>query len=163
MAIFPILGTIDTAEEQVELMYVAYFGRAGDPPGVQSWINALNLGAPIEDIARDFANQEESRGDAFADPREDLHHGIDTFDRPEVRDVNHELRVVALREAPPQQRVRSPPVQRAIDEVGNDVDLAADAELPSRRIGEALRDRRHAVRLLDGIRHDLRVRRIAPD
>jgi hypothetical protein len=53
--------TFTTAEQQVELLYVAYFGRAGDPVGVQFWIDNLAGGIQsIEDIAKDFARQDES-------------------------------------------------------------------------------------------------------
>ena len=61
MPISPIHGTIDTAQEQVEMIYIGYFGRAGDPGGVQFWINALNSGATLVDVARDFADQTESQ------------------------------------------------------------------------------------------------------
>jgi len=32
------------AQSQVEMIYIAYFGRAGDPDGANYWLNELNVG-----------------------------------------------------------------------------------------------------------------------
>ena len=52
-------------------------------------------------------------------------------------------------------------MDRAIEEVGNDADVAADAELAPRIGFEALGHRGDPVRLFDAERHGLRVRRVA--
>jgi len=58
----PALQGLTTPEQQTEAMYVAYFGRAGDPGGTYFWMGNLDDGQTVDDVAMNFANQEESRG-----------------------------------------------------------------------------------------------------
>jgi hypothetical protein len=63
---FPPLTFLDgqnltTAEQQVELLYVAYFRRAGDPAGVLYWDNNLNTGSQtIDRAAVSFGQSQEA-------------------------------------------------------------------------------------------------------
>ncbi|MBC7357615.1 MAG: DUF4214 domain-containing protein [Desulfacinum sp.] len=55
-----------TAKQFIEGIYVAYFGRAGDPAGVGYWLNLYNQGQfDFAGIAENFAQQEEAT-DAYA-------------------------------------------------------------------------------------------------
>jgi hypothetical protein len=51
---------LTTPEEQVEAMYVAYFGRAGDVAGTGYWTTNLETGQTIDDVAMNFSKQVES-------------------------------------------------------------------------------------------------------
>ncbi|MDD3554827.1 MAG: DUF4214 domain-containing protein [Deltaproteobacteria bacterium] len=52
-----------SVKDQVQLMYVAYFGRAGDPAGVDHWINDINVNHfTIEQVGDTFALQSEAKG-----------------------------------------------------------------------------------------------------
>ncbi|MBE9035237.1 DUF4214 domain-containing protein [aff. Roholtiella sp. LEGE 12411] len=42
-------------------LYVAYFGRAGDPTGLQFWVSQANKGVSLEDIATGFAGAKETK------------------------------------------------------------------------------------------------------
>ena len=61
-AVLPPLQGLTTTEQQTEAMYIAYFSRAGDPGGTYYWMGNLEDGQTIDDVAMNFANQEESRG-----------------------------------------------------------------------------------------------------
>ena len=41
-------------------LYIAYFGRAPDPVGLNVWVTALNNGVPFATVAADFANSAEA-------------------------------------------------------------------------------------------------------
>jgi uncharacterized repeat protein (TIGR03803 family) len=58
--VLPTSQGLTTDEQQVEAMYVAYFGRAGDPAGTYYWMGNLDTGQTIDDVAMNFANQTES-------------------------------------------------------------------------------------------------------
>lgn len=49
------------AAHQVEIVYVAYFGRAGDPTGVTYWEGNLSSGDTITDVAASFAASSEAQ------------------------------------------------------------------------------------------------------
>ncbi|MFO1160139.1 MAG: DUF4214 domain-containing protein [Reyranellaceae bacterium] len=53
---FPIV----TAQEQIGQLYVAYFGRAADPVGLDYWVTQLNGGLSLTAIANSFAVQPEA-------------------------------------------------------------------------------------------------------
>ena len=57
----------------------------------------------------------------------------------------------------------APPVDLAVEAIGDDLDVAADAELAARGLAQALGHGGHAVRRLDRVGDDLRKRWIAPD
>jgi hypothetical protein len=57
----PPLQGLTSIEQQAEAMYVAYFGRAGDPVGTYYWMGDLDTGQIIDNVAMDFANQVESQ------------------------------------------------------------------------------------------------------
>src|ERR1700730_9598376 len=42
-------------------LYIAYFDRAPDPAGLNAWLNALNNGASITQVANAFANSGEAK------------------------------------------------------------------------------------------------------
>ncbi len=54
---------IDTTLEQVEALYVGYFGRAGEPNGVNYWVGQLNGGFTVSDMAASFAVQDEAKAE----------------------------------------------------------------------------------------------------
>ncbi len=54
---------IDTTLEQVEALYVGYFGRAGEPDGVNYWVGQLNSGYTVSDMAASFAVQAEAKAE----------------------------------------------------------------------------------------------------
>ena len=55
------MATPTTVLGQVESLYVGYFGRAGDPSGVNAWVNAINTGkATFSSIAGNFATSPEA-------------------------------------------------------------------------------------------------------
>jgi len=55
------MATPSTVLGQVEALYVGYFGRAGDPSGVTSWVAAINSGkATFASIAANFAQATEA-------------------------------------------------------------------------------------------------------
>jgi hypothetical protein len=55
------MTTFTTALDQVEALYVGYFGRAGDAAGTNYWISQLNSGAStLEKMAQSFAVQPEA-------------------------------------------------------------------------------------------------------
>ncbi len=54
---------IDTTLEQVEALYVGYFGRAGEPNGVNYWVGQLNSGFTVSDMAASFAVQDEAKAE----------------------------------------------------------------------------------------------------
>jgi uncharacterized protein (TIGR03118 family) len=56
----PPLQGLTTAEQQVEAMYVAYLGRAGDPDGTNYWEGNLQTGQTIDQVAMNFSKQVES-------------------------------------------------------------------------------------------------------
>lgn len=60
----------DTENAQIESLYVAYFGRAGDPGGMNYWLDALAHGAPLQSIAASFSVQPEAQAQYpfLADP-----------------------------------------------------------------------------------------------
>jgi hypothetical protein len=52
--------SLTAPEQQVEAMYVAYFGRAGDVAGTNFWTTNLETGQTIDNVAANFAKQVES-------------------------------------------------------------------------------------------------------
>jgi len=52
-----------SVKDQVQLMYVAYFGRAGDPAGMDHWMRDINLyHFTIEQVGDSFALSDEAKG-----------------------------------------------------------------------------------------------------
>jgi aryl-phospho-beta-D-glucosidase BglC (GH1 family) len=49
------------ADQDIELIYVAYFGRAADPAGLSSWVANLDSGQDIFDVALNFAKSDEAQ------------------------------------------------------------------------------------------------------
>lgn len=57
------MATFATVIDQVESLYVGYFGRAGDPSGTQSWTQAVSTGkVTISSVAALFATSPEAQG-----------------------------------------------------------------------------------------------------
>ena len=56
----PSLQCLTTPEQQVEAMYVAYFGRAGDVAGTNFWTTNLETGQTIDDVAMNFSKSPEA-------------------------------------------------------------------------------------------------------
>ena len=50
-----------TNTELVARLYIAYYDRAPDPVGLQYWVNSLNNGVPLVDIANSFAASPEAK------------------------------------------------------------------------------------------------------
>ena len=55
------MATTFSGEQEIEALYVGYFGRAGDPAGVSYWVGQLNSGMSITAIAASFAVQTEAK------------------------------------------------------------------------------------------------------
>lgn len=51
---------LDTNLEQIESLYVGYFGRAGEPDGVTYWLGRLENGMSLSEIAASFSVQPET-------------------------------------------------------------------------------------------------------
>ena len=83
--------------------------------------------------------------------------------RTEVRHVNHELLAIRRETLAQIADASIALVRFAVDEVGNDADVARHAEFAVGVGLEALGHRRHAVGLLDAERDDFRVRAIAAE
>ena len=49
-----------SAQQEIQELYVGYFGRAGDPDGVAYWVSRYNAGMSIADIAQSFSVQPEA-------------------------------------------------------------------------------------------------------
>jgi hypothetical protein len=49
-----------STEEQITLLYVAYFGRAPDPDGLNHWVDNVNNGLSLLAVAGSFAQQAEA-------------------------------------------------------------------------------------------------------
>ena len=57
------MATFASVIDQVESLYVGYFGRAGDPSGTQSWTQAVSTGkVTINSVAALFATSPEAQG-----------------------------------------------------------------------------------------------------
>lgn len=54
---------IDTTLDQVEALYIGYFGRAGEPDGVNYWVGQLNNGYAVADMAASFSVQDEAKAE----------------------------------------------------------------------------------------------------
>lgn len=55
---------LDTHLENVESLYIGYFGRAGEPDGVNYWVGELNSGtSTLADIAASFSVQPEAQAE----------------------------------------------------------------------------------------------------
>jgi Ca2+-binding RTX toxin-like protein len=54
---------IDTTLDQVEALYIGYFGRAGEPDGVNYWVGQLNGGYAVADMAASFSVQDEAKAE----------------------------------------------------------------------------------------------------
>ena len=54
------MATTFSGEAAIEALYIGYFGRAGDPAGVNYWVGQLNGGMSITDIAASFSVQTEA-------------------------------------------------------------------------------------------------------
>jgi hypothetical protein len=65
MALAPLIftngDTLTTPEAQAEAMYVAFFDRAGDAPGLNFWMGNLNTGQSINDVALNFSKSAEAQ------------------------------------------------------------------------------------------------------
>ena len=51
---------VSSQESQIGALYVSYFGRASDPAGLAYWVDRLNNGMSLVDIANSFAVQPEA-------------------------------------------------------------------------------------------------------
>ena len=49
-----------SAQQEIQELYVGYFGRAGDPAGVDYWVSRYNAGMSMAQIAQSFSVQTES-------------------------------------------------------------------------------------------------------
>ena len=56
----PINASELTAQQQITAIYVAYYDRAPDPAGLQFWVNQLEGGRSLEQIATDFSGAAET-------------------------------------------------------------------------------------------------------
>ena len=113
---------------------------------------------------RTVPHQQQPRRQTLADAPEQLDHHAGALDRPEVRDVNHQLRLrVSAAVARQQPLVDGPPVEPAVEEVRDDVDLGAHRQVTVRVVAQALGNGGDAVRLIDAERGGLGVRRVAAD
>jgi hypothetical protein len=55
---------LDTPLEQIESLYIGYFGRAGEPDGVDFWLGQLNSGSmSLAQIAASFSVQPEAKAE----------------------------------------------------------------------------------------------------
>jgi hypothetical protein len=54
---------IDTTLDQVEALYIGYFGRAGEPDGVNYWVGQINGGYAVADMAASFSVQPEAKAE----------------------------------------------------------------------------------------------------
>ena len=109
-------------------------------------------------------HEQQARRDPFADAAKQLDHHAGPLHRPEVRDVNHQLRI--RRPAPVARRqtgVGHAPVVAAVEEVGDDLDAGAHRKLAVGVVPQAAGDRGDAVRLVDGERDRLQIGRVAAD
>jgi hypothetical protein len=56
------MSSFTTAESEIEALYIGYFGRAGDPAGMQYWESQLTTGAlTLAQVAASFSVQAESK------------------------------------------------------------------------------------------------------
>ncbi len=128
-------------------------------------IRDAELPRQIECVAqvRPVADEQEPRRHQGGDAREDIDHRPHALHRPEIGDVHDELLAAWRAMALPQLGLRGPQVDGAVEEIGDDRDFAVDLQDPVRVGAEALRHRRHAVRVLDRERDRLRIGPIAAD
>ena len=56
----PINASELTAQQQITAIYVAYYDRAPDPAGLQFWVDQLEGGRSLEQIATDFSGAAET-------------------------------------------------------------------------------------------------------
>ena len=98
---------------------------------------------------RAFAYQDEPRWNELLNPRKDANDVVRSFHRPEVRSMHENLLAVGSIGLA-QTHVSTPRRAAGIDEVVDDSYLAPDSKLFDGALFEILRDRRHAIRLLDG-------------
>jgi len=56
----PINASELTAQQQITAIYVAYYDRAPDPAGLQFWVDQLEGGRSLEQIASDFSSAAET-------------------------------------------------------------------------------------------------------
>jgi hypothetical protein len=54
------MSSFTTAESQIEALYIGYFGRAGDPSGMDYWIGRYESGMSLASIAASFSVQVEA-------------------------------------------------------------------------------------------------------
>jgi serralysin len=57
----PVLQGLSTDEQQSEAVYVAFFSRAGDVPGLNFWVGNLDTGQSIFDVALNFSKSAEAQ------------------------------------------------------------------------------------------------------
>ena len=114
--------------------------------------------APVGPLADD----RQPRGDAFADAREDLDHGVDLLDRPQVRDVHHQL-LARRAQARAQRRIRRAAMEAAIQEIRDHFDRALDRHLALGVVAQARGNRRHRIGLIDAKRHRFAIRGIGAE
>src|SRR5215831_10133620 len=58
MATFPFTGD---SLSTIEVIYLGYFGRAGDPAGTNFWVGDLQSGASLQSISASFSVQNEAK------------------------------------------------------------------------------------------------------
>ncbi|WP_090470130.1 DUF4214 domain-containing protein [Pseudomonas mohnii] len=66
-------GLNGDASHHVDVLYQAVFGRAADAEGKSFWVNALNNGSTITDMANSFVTSVEMTGHKLASTDWDLH------------------------------------------------------------------------------------------
>ena len=98
---------------------------------------------------RAIAYQDEPRWNELLNPRKHANDVVRSLHRPEVRSMYEELFSVG-RIGLAQTQVSTQRRPGGIDEVVDDSYLALDSELFDGALFEILRDRRHAIRFLDG-------------
>lgn len=52
---------MSSVEQQVQSLYIGYYGRAGDPDGLAYWIHQVENGMPLAAVAASFSVQVESK------------------------------------------------------------------------------------------------------
>ena len=50
---------MEVDSKKLQQLYIAYFGRPADPPGIQYWLSKASSGFKLRDIARDLSSQDE--------------------------------------------------------------------------------------------------------
>jgi len=109
------------------------------------------------------ANQQQFGWNFFADAVKDLNHIQDALHRAEVRKVHQQPLVVGDILTPLFQPFRFAQILIAVHKVRDDLDVVLDVEHLKRAVAQILRDRGHAVALLDGKARNRKIRAVEAD